>query len=212
MRPLGGRTRKYSSPSQEHRSPFADDRFATRMQSFRISPGRHPEILPRPDAHDDPSPQSIPDIEAPPIGVSVRRWFGVQFRESLPLLQLTGSPFGITHNRVRDRLGFGHMAEGLPEKRLRFLSFPTHKQRGWGTVNPLVVGSSPSGPTILIIHGVMALRPVDRNPLVYPIAWSPFTVNSEDCPTRGGLYSPVYRHAIDLPGSRHDIMPAWQSH
>ena len=148
MRPLGGRTRKHSSPTQEHRSPFADDRFATRMQSFRISPGHHPEILPRPDAHDDPSPQSIPNIEAPPIGVSVRCRFGVRFPKSLPLLRLTGIPLGIDRHRVRHKVCFGHREMGPSEKRFGFLSFPTHKQRGKGTHNPLVEGSSPSGPTI----------------------------------------------------------------
>ena len=51
-----------------------------------------------------------------------------------------------------------------------FLSFPTHKQRGWGTHNPLVEGSSPSGPTIQKIHCVMALRPGDHGPLVCPVA------------------------------------------
>ena len=46
--------------------------------------------------------------------------------------------------------GFGRSAEIPSEKQLRFLIFLTHKQRGWGTHNPLVPGSSPGGPTIFI--------------------------------------------------------------
>ena len=69
----------------------------------------------------------------------------------------------MAHDRVRDRLGFGCHAEGPPEKRLGFLTFVTHKQRGWGTHNPLVEGSSPSGPTISHRnHGVMTSRPRDE--------------------------------------------------
>ena len=51
---------------------------------------------------------------------SVRRWFGVRFPWTLPLLQLSGIPFGIAHNQVRDGLGFGRHVEWPQGKLLRF--------------------------------------------------------------------------------------------
>ena len=59
-----------------------------------------------------------------------------------------------------------------------------------GTVNPLVEGSSPSGPTILI--EIMALWRRDQgihSPLVYAMAECPFTANS-------GAISDVYRMPV----------------
>ena len=97
-----------------------------------------------------------------PIASSAQGTFGVRFSQTLPHLRLTRSPFGISRNRVRHKIGFGHRCEGPPENRLGFFSFPTHKQRGWGTHNPLVEGSSPSRPTTSYKnHGVSALRPAD---------------------------------------------------
>ena len=51
---------------------------------------------------------------------------------------------------ARHAFGFGRRAEAPSGKRLGFLNFAPHKLRGRGTHNPLVEGSSPSGPTISI--------------------------------------------------------------
>ena len=130
MRPLGGRTRKYNSPSQEHRSPFADNRFATRMQSFRISPGRHPENLPRPEAHDEPSPQNVPDIAAPPIAVPEFRLGGSSefgFRKPSRFFDLptarsesTATGFGIGSVSVID--GKGHQKSCYASSTSRYIN------------------------------------------------------------------------------------------
>ena len=85
----------------------------------------------------------------------------------LPLLRLSDPVFGIA---VRFRW-FGGSVEGHTEKRLRFFSFLQPYQSVGGTHNPLVPGSSPGGPTTSHrTHGVIALRPGDRSPLVCLIA------------------------------------------
>jgi hypothetical protein len=58
--------------------------------------------------------------------------------KTLTLLPLTGISFGITHHPVRHGVGFGSLAEGPPEKALRFFNSLLQSQRERVPHNPLV--------------------------------------------------------------------------
>ena len=62
----------------------------------------------------------------------------------------TFSFFYLQYPARYSRFGLGSSAEGPTEKHLHFLIFLAEHQRGSGTHNPLVPGSSPGGPTICI--------------------------------------------------------------